>query len=61
MAEHDVGASLVMEDGHLAGMFFEHDYVRKFIHNGRTSLATTVREIMSDIVARNKASKTAWS
>ena len=39
-----------MEDGHLAGMFYEYDYVLKIILKGSTSLATTVREIMSDIV-----------
>lgn len=47
MAEHGVGALLVMEDDQLVGLFSERDYSRKVILQGLRSQNTPVRTVMS--------------
>ena len=47
MAEHHLGALLVMEDDEIVGFFSERDYMRKVILQGLRSEDTPVSEIMS--------------
>lgn len=47
MAEHRVGALMVMRGGALEGIVSERDYARKVILRGRSSADTPVRDIMS--------------
>ena len=47
MAEHSVGALLVMNQGSLLGIISERDYARKVILKNRSSHDTPVGDIMS--------------
>jgi CBS domain-containing protein len=51
MAEHDVGAVLVVEGGEIVGVLSERDYARKVALVGRTSRDSPVSAIMTtDVV-----------
>ena len=51
MAEKGVGAVLVMDGAHLAGIVSERDYARKIVLHGKSSADTSVRDIMTaDVV-----------
>ena len=47
MADRDIGALLVMRKQQPLGIFSERDYARKVILLGRSSMETTVEEVMS--------------
>jgi CBS domain-containing protein len=51
MAERDVGALAVVEDGKLVGMFSERHYARNVFLRGRASPTTQIAEVMETRVA----------
>ena len=50
MAENRIGALLVLEGQHLAGVFSERDYAREVVLKGKTSRTTPVKDVMSTTV-----------
>ena len=50
MAEKEVGALIVLEEGQVRGILSERDYARKVILQGLSSPQTLVRDIMTTIV-----------
>jgi CBS domain-containing protein len=47
MSDKNIGSVVITENGEYAGLLTERDYARKVILQGKSSLETQVREIMS--------------
>lgn len=47
MAEKNIGAVLVIDEGNLTGIFSERDYARKGILQGRSSQSTLIKDVMT--------------
>lgn len=50
MANKRIGALLVLEGEHLAGIFSERDYAREVVLKGKSSRTTPVKDVMSTTV-----------
>lgn len=50
LAEKNVGALLVLQEGELVGIISERDYARKVALRGKASVKTPVKEIMTENV-----------
>jgi len=58
MAEKEIGALVVLENGKLAGILSERDYARKVILLGKSSHDIAVREIMTGKVLTVQPTRT---
>jgi len=58
MAQHEIGAVLVVDAGRLVGIMSERDYARKVILKGKSSQETPVREIMTERVVYTRPEHT---
>lgn len=59
MAEHNIGAVLVMDKQGVVGIMSERDYTRKVSLHGKTASDTLVREIMTRRVVCVRTDQTA--
>ncbi len=50
MADKDIGAVLVIDEGEMLGIFSERDYARKVILKGRSSKETLISELMTRVM-----------
>jgi len=50
MADRNIGALLVVEEGKIVGILTERDYARKVVLMDRSSKQTTIREVMTSSV-----------
>ncbi|HLL94806.1 MAG TPA: CBS domain-containing protein [Spirosoma sp.] len=50
MAEKNIGAVLVVDNGQLTGIFSERDYARKVILKDRSSGDTRISDVMTSVV-----------
>jgi CBS domain-containing protein len=50
LAEKNIGALMVLQDGELVGIVSERDYARKVVLHEKVSVKTPVREIMTEEV-----------
>lgn len=51
MNEHSIGAMIVMEDGHMVGVFTERDVLRRVVGAHRDPESVTVGDVMTREVA----------
>jgi CBS domain-containing protein len=47
MCEKNIGGLLIVENGHLVGIFTERDYARKLILKGKSSKDTPIKDLMT--------------
>jgi CBS domain-containing protein len=59
MAEHDIGALIVLKENKLVGIFSERDYARKIVLDGKTSKLTPISDVMTRKVVCVTADRTA--
>lgn len=50
MSAKDIGVVVVMDAGHIAGIFSERNFAREAIRNGELSLQTPVSRLMTHLV-----------
>jgi CBS domain-containing protein len=60
MAQVNIGAVLVLEDGQVRGIMSERDYARKMVLHGKSSRETRVREVMTTRVITVEPDRTCF-